>query len=204
MDEFYPLIENFGYLVVFFGVVLGTMGIPFPSAAILLASGVLGQQGHLGFSGAIVFGILGAIVGNQIGYWVGYQAGRQFILKWGGGTALRTPWRQGRLRGALLLGLACARSACGRYEPHALGHLRLLQRPRRGGVGHHGSRSCGVSGRPELGRDAALVGTLPVLAGPPTPRGAKHLLRLPVGGRSQELTVLFGDAASGQPFTVSG
>jgi hypothetical protein len=25
-----------------------------------------------------------------------------------------------------------------------------------------------------------------------------------VGGRSQELTVLFGDAASGQPFTVSG
>jgi membrane protein DedA with SNARE-associated domain len=83
MDEYYPLIENYGYLVVFFGVVLGTMGIPFPSAAILLASGVLVQQGHLGLKGAIVFGILGAIVGNQIGYWVGYQAGRPFILKWG-------------------------------------------------------------------------------------------------------------------------
>ena len=83
MNEFYPLIENYGYLIVFFGVVLGTMGIPFPSAAILLASGVLVQQGHLGLRGAIVFGILGAIVGNQIGYWVGYQAGRPFILKWG-------------------------------------------------------------------------------------------------------------------------
>src|ERR671921_2308166 len=83
MDEFYPLIENYGYLVVFFGVVLGTMGIPFPSAAILLASGVLVQQDHLGLRGAIVFGILGAIVGNQIGYWVGYQAGRPFVLKWG-------------------------------------------------------------------------------------------------------------------------
>ena len=83
MDEFYPLIESYGYLIVFLGVVLGTMGIPFPSAAILLASGVLGQQGHLGLRGAIVFGILGAIVGNQIGYWVGYQAGRPFILKWG-------------------------------------------------------------------------------------------------------------------------
>lgn len=83
MDNFYPLIENYGYLVVFFGVVLGTMGIPFPSAAILLAAGVLVQQGHLGFRGAIVFGALGAIVGNQIGYWVGYQAGRPFVLKWG-------------------------------------------------------------------------------------------------------------------------
>jgi membrane protein DedA with SNARE-associated domain len=83
MDEFYPLIENYGYLIVFFGVVLGTMGVPFPSAAILFASGVLVQQGHLGLRGAIVFGALGGIVGNQIGYWVGYQAGRPFVLKWG-------------------------------------------------------------------------------------------------------------------------
>jgi membrane protein DedA with SNARE-associated domain len=83
MDEFYPLIENYGYLIVFFGVVLGTMGIPFPSAAVLLAAGVLVQQGHLGLRGAIVFGALGAIVGNQIGYWIGYQAGRPFVLKWG-------------------------------------------------------------------------------------------------------------------------
>ena len=83
MDKFYPLIENYGYLIVFFGVVLGTMGIPFPSAAILLASGVLVQQGQLGLRGAIVFGFLGAIVGNQIGYWVGFGAGRSFILKWG-------------------------------------------------------------------------------------------------------------------------
>ena len=83
MDEFYPLIENYGYLIVFFGVVLGTMGIPFPSAAVLLAAGMLVQQGHLGLRGAIVFGAVGAIVGNQIGYWVGYQAGRPFVLKWG-------------------------------------------------------------------------------------------------------------------------
>ncbi len=83
MEEFYPLIESYGYLIVFFGVLLGTAGIPFPSAAILLTAGVLGQQGHLDLKGAIVFGILGAIVGNQIGYWVGYQAGRPFVLKWG-------------------------------------------------------------------------------------------------------------------------
>jgi membrane protein DedA with SNARE-associated domain len=84
MDKFYPLIENYGYLVVLFGVMLGTTGIPFPSAAILLAAGVLVQQGHLNLGESIVFGILGAIIGNQIGYWVGHKAGRPFILKSGG------------------------------------------------------------------------------------------------------------------------
>lgn len=83
MEKFYPLIEHYGYLIVFFGVMLGTTGIPFPSAAILLAAGVLVQQGHLDLRGAIVFGILGAIIGNQIGYWVGHKGGRPFVLKWG-------------------------------------------------------------------------------------------------------------------------
>jgi membrane protein DedA with SNARE-associated domain len=83
MEKFYPLIEHYGYLIVFFGVMLGTMGIPFPSAAILLAAGVLAQQGHLDLRNAILFGILGAIIGNQLGYWVGHKGGRQFVLKWG-------------------------------------------------------------------------------------------------------------------------
>src|SRR5919107_820012 len=83
MEKVYPLIEHYGYLIIFFGVMLGTTGIPFPSAAILLAAGVLGQQGHLDLRDAIVFGILGAIIGNQIGYWVGHKTGRPFVLKWG-------------------------------------------------------------------------------------------------------------------------
>src|ERR687898_1640044 len=83
MDEFYPLIEHYGYLIVFIGVMLGTTGIPFPSAAILLATGVLAQQGHLDLRNAILFGILGAVIGNQIGYWVGHKGGRPFVLKWG-------------------------------------------------------------------------------------------------------------------------
>jgi undecaprenyl-diphosphatase len=83
MEGVYPLIENYGYLVVLFGVMLGTTGIPFPSAAILLAAGVLVQQGHLNLGDTILFGFLGAIIGNQIGYWVGHRAGRSFVLKWG-------------------------------------------------------------------------------------------------------------------------
>ena len=83
MEKVYPLIEHYGYLIIFFGGLLGTTGIPFPSAAILLASGVLIQQDHLDLKDAILFGILGAIIGNQIGYRVGHRAGRPFVLKWG-------------------------------------------------------------------------------------------------------------------------
>jgi membrane protein DedA with SNARE-associated domain len=96
MEKFYPLIERYGYLIVFFGVTLGTAGIPFPSAAILLASGVLVQQGHLNLTYAIAFGVLGAIVGNQIGYWVGLRAERPFLLKWGRYVRL-TPERLDRV-----------------------------------------------------------------------------------------------------------
>jgi membrane protein DedA with SNARE-associated domain len=81
--EIDSLIENYGYLVVFFGVMLGTAGIPFPSAAILLATGVVVHEGYLELGQAIVLGILGAIIGNQIGYWAGHKGGRTFVLKWG-------------------------------------------------------------------------------------------------------------------------
>src|ERR671910_1617638 len=98
METFYPLIEHYGYLIVLFGVMLGTTGIPFPSAAILLAAGVLVQQGNLDLRDAIVFGILGAIIGNQIGYWVGHKTGRPFVLKWGQYVKL-TPEHMERLEG---------------------------------------------------------------------------------------------------------
>jgi membrane protein DedA with SNARE-associated domain len=78
--QLYSLIEHYGYLIVFFGMMLGTAGIRSPSAAILLTSGVLIQQGHLGLGGTVAFGVLGAIVGNQIGYWVRPQGGKRAHL----------------------------------------------------------------------------------------------------------------------------
>src|ERR687891_1420715 len=75
MDRILSLIEHYGYLVVLFGVMLESTGVPLPGETILLASGVLVQQGHLDLGDAIVFGILGAVIGDQIGYWVGREGG---------------------------------------------------------------------------------------------------------------------------------
>jgi membrane protein DedA with SNARE-associated domain len=47
MEQILRLIEHSGYLVVFFGVMLESTGVPVPGETILLASGLLAQQGHL-------------------------------------------------------------------------------------------------------------------------------------------------------------
>src|SRR5215211_8947178 len=83
MDRILSLISHYGYLVVFFGVMLESTGVPLPGETILLAAGVLVQRGHLDLGYTIAFGILGAVVGDQIGYWVGREGGRPFVLRWG-------------------------------------------------------------------------------------------------------------------------
>jgi hypothetical protein len=155
--QFYSLIEHFGYLIVFFGVMLGTVGIRFPSAAILLTSGVLIQQGHLGRGGTVAFGVLGAIVGNQLGYWVGHRAGRELVFKWGRYVKLtpgaRSGWNSSsRATAARPSSRAAFSRPCVSSKrwwrargPHALGLVRLLQRPGRDDMGHCG-RVGGVLG----------------------------------------------------------
>src|SRR5215207_4190897 len=95
MDRILSLIEHYGYLVVLFGVMLESTGVPLPGETILLAAGVLVQRGHLDLWDAIVFGILGAVIGDQIGYWVGREGGRPFVLRWGRYVFI-TPVRLGR------------------------------------------------------------------------------------------------------------
>jgi len=95
MNHILSVVDHYGYLVVFFGVLLESTGVPLPGETILLAAGVLVQRGHLDLGEALAFGILGAVVGDQIGYWVGRVGGRPFILRWGR-YVLITPERLGR------------------------------------------------------------------------------------------------------------
>src|SRR5215211_4648461 len=91
MEQVLSLIEHYGYLVVFFGMMLESTGMPLPGETILLA-----QRGQLDVGDAVVFGILGAVVGDQIGYWVGREGGRPFVLRWGRYARI-TPERLGRV-----------------------------------------------------------------------------------------------------------
>src|ERR671914_318775 len=95
MDRILALIEHYGYLVILFGVMLESTGVPLPGETILLAAGVLVQRGHLDLGDTIAFGILAAVSGDQIGYWVGREGGRPFVLRWGRYIFI-TPARLGR------------------------------------------------------------------------------------------------------------
>jgi undecaprenyl-diphosphatase len=95
IDQILSLIAQYGYLIVFFGVLLESCGVPLPGETILMAAGATAQQGHLDLGDALIFGILGAVVGDQIGYWVGREGGRPFVLRWGR-YVLVTPERLAR------------------------------------------------------------------------------------------------------------
>jgi membrane protein DedA with SNARE-associated domain len=89
------LIGRYGYLIVFFGVMLESAGVPLPGETVLITAGVLVHRGVLNFEDALFFGILGAVVGDQFGYWVGRFGGRPFVLRWGRYVFI-TPERLGR------------------------------------------------------------------------------------------------------------
>ena len=94
MGDLLHLIGQYGYLVIFFGVMLESAGVPLPGEAVLIAAGGLAHRGVLKFGDALFFGILGAVIGDQIGYWAGRFGGRPFALRWGR-YALITPERLG-------------------------------------------------------------------------------------------------------------
>jgi undecaprenyl-diphosphatase len=89
------LIERYGYVFVFLGVVLEGVGIPLPGETVLIAAGALAHQGSLTLWETLVLGSLGAVVGGQVGYGVGRFGGRPFVLRWGR-YAFITPERLGR------------------------------------------------------------------------------------------------------------
>ena len=90
-----PLVGRYSYLVVFFGVMAESAGIPLPGETILIAAGALVHHGTLNAGEVLLFGILGAIIGDQIGYWAGRKGGRPFVLRWGRYVFV-TPERLGR------------------------------------------------------------------------------------------------------------
>ncbi|MBA2533552.1 MAG: DedA family protein, partial [Rubrobacter sp.] len=83
VEQILHLIVHYGYLIVFFGVMAESAGVPLPGETILIASGILAEQSKLDLGAVILFGTLGAVTGDQIGYWVGRKGGRPFVLRWG-------------------------------------------------------------------------------------------------------------------------
>jgi membrane protein DedA with SNARE-associated domain len=94
-DAMLSLIERYGYLIVFLGVMLEGIGIPLPGETVLITAGALAHRGSLTLWETMVMGSLGAVMGGQAGYLIGRFGGRPFVLRWGR-YAFITPDRLGR------------------------------------------------------------------------------------------------------------
>lgn len=83
MDIIVNLLAEWGYVIVFFGVMLENAGLPVPGETVLLAAGFFASQGRISLGWVIVTALLGAVLGDNAGYWIGRRLGRTLLVKYG-------------------------------------------------------------------------------------------------------------------------
>ncbi|HXF38343.1 MAG TPA: DedA family protein [Blastocatellia bacterium] len=74
---------QYGYWVVFFGVMLENAGVPVPGETILLAAGFFASQGHFHLWEVMSIAAVGAMLGDNAGYFIGREVGRGTLERYG-------------------------------------------------------------------------------------------------------------------------
>jgi membrane protein DedA with SNARE-associated domain len=79
MDELIQFVARNGYLVVFFGVFIEQIGIPFPSNFLLIVAGALAGMGQNEFGLVILLTVIAATLGDTIWFYIGRARGIQVL-----------------------------------------------------------------------------------------------------------------------------
>ena len=77
------LINDFGYVGMFIGMILEAVIIVIPSELILATGGILASRGIFNFFITFLIGLLGSVFCAIIIYFMGYFGGRAFVKKYG-------------------------------------------------------------------------------------------------------------------------
>lgn len=83
LDTLLQLFKDYGYWIVFFGVMLENAGLPVPGETILLAAGFFASEGHFALPMVMLIATAGAVLGDNCGYWIGHRVGRGVLIKYG-------------------------------------------------------------------------------------------------------------------------
>lgn len=78
-----PYLDQYGYLAIFFGILVEDFGIPLPGEALLVAGALFSALGSFKIEWVALLGLCGAVMGDNIGYALGSYAGRHAVLKYG-------------------------------------------------------------------------------------------------------------------------
>src|SRR6267142_2720290 len=83
LDALLSYFQQYGYWVVFFGVMLENAGVPVPGETILLAAGFFAASGHFNIALVMATACVGAVLGDNAGYFIGRKLGRATLLRIG-------------------------------------------------------------------------------------------------------------------------
>lgn len=83
LDALLSYFQQYGYWVVFFGVMLENAGVPVPGETILLAAGFFAATGHFNLALVMAVACIGAVLGDNAGYFIGRKLGRATLLRIG-------------------------------------------------------------------------------------------------------------------------
>lgn len=92
----YILIHHYGYLAVFFLIMLEDFGIPSPGEIILITVSLIAAEGGLNIILALSLAWCGAVIGDSIGYVIGYFGAERLLIRYGGKFGL-TPGRYAKV-----------------------------------------------------------------------------------------------------------
>lgn len=83
IELFRPYVDDYGYLVLFLGVMAENASLPVPGETILIIASFYSHHGNLNLAYVILLATAGCILGDNISFHVGRRLGRPFILQYG-------------------------------------------------------------------------------------------------------------------------
>jgi membrane protein DedA with SNARE-associated domain len=83
------LLHEYGYITIFLGIMLESLGLPLPGESLMIAAAVYAATTHqLDIVALVGAAAIGAIFGDQIGYMIGRWVGFPALKHWGGKLGL--------------------------------------------------------------------------------------------------------------------
>ena len=79
MNELIEFLLRHGYIVLFGFVLFEQVGVPVPTAPVLLAAGALAAHGDLAFSVVLLIGLTASLPGDLVWFYLGRRRGRRVL-----------------------------------------------------------------------------------------------------------------------------
>lgn len=83
METLAPYIDQYGYMFLFFYLMLDLIALPLPGQSLMTYVGFLVYRGHMDLGTSILVASLGSCIGMTITYFFGYKIGNPFLRKYG-------------------------------------------------------------------------------------------------------------------------